>query len=102
MFAVVEIGGKQYKVQQNEQIDVELLGEEAGKTVKFDTVILVSDKDTKIGQPYVQGATVEAKVVEEVKGDKLRVFRMTPKKRFQRTQGHRQKYTRLEITNIKA
>jgi large subunit ribosomal protein L21 len=104
MFAVVEIGGRQYKVTPNAKIDVELLDTEAGKPVKFNTVLLVSenDKDANIGMPYVKGATVEAKVVKHFKGEKIRVFKFTPKKRFKKTQGHRQNYTQLEITGINA
>jgi len=102
MFAVVEIGGRQYKVTPNEKIDVELQDAEAGKTMKFNTVLLVSqdDKDANIGMPYVKGATVEAKVVKHFKGEKIRVFKFTPKKRFKKTQGHRQNYTQLEIMAI--
>lgn len=104
MFAVVEIGGRQYKVTPNEKIDVELLDKEAGESVKFNTVLLISqdDKDADIGMPYVKGATVEAKIVKHFKGEKIRVFKFTPKKRYKKTQGHRQNYTQLEITGINA
>lgn len=104
MFAVVEIGGRQYKVAPNEKIDVELQDAEAGKSLKFNKVLMVSenDKDANIGMPYVAGATVEAKVVKHFKGEKIRVFKFTPKKRYKKTQGHRQNYTQLEITGIKA
>ncbi len=103
MFAVVEIGGRQYKVTPNDKIEVELLDTEAGKSMKFDKVLLISqdDKDANIGMPYVKGASVEAKVVKHFKGEKIRVFKFTPKKRFKKTQGHRQNYTELEITGIK-
>lgn len=102
MFAVVEIGGRQYKVAPNEKIEVELQDAEAGKTMKFNTVLLVSqdDKEANIGMPYVKGASIEAKVVKHFKGEKIRVFKFTPKKRFKKTQGHRQNYTQLEITAI--
>jgi large subunit ribosomal protein L21 len=104
MFAVIEIGGRQYKVSPNEKIEVELLETEAGKTMKFDKVLLVSadDKAAEIGMPYLKGANVEAKVIEHFKGDKIRVFKFTPKKRYKKTQGHRQNYTRLEIVGINA
>lgn len=104
MFAVVEIGGKQYKVSPQEKIEVELMAEDPGKTVTFPHVLLYadSDKTAKIGTPYLNGASVEAKVVEHFKGDKIRVFKFIAKKRHQKTQGHRQNYTRLEITAIKA
>ena len=104
MFAVVEIGGRQYKVSQNDKIDVELLETEAGKSLKFNTVLLISQDDTSanIGKPYLKGAEVEAKVVKHFKGEKIRVFKFTPKKRYKKTQGHRQNYTQLEITGITA
>jgi len=102
MFAVVEIGGRQYKVTQNDKIQVELLDSEAGKSMKFDRVLLVSsdDKEANIGKPYIAGASVEATIVKHYKGEKIRVFKFTPKKRYKKTQGHRQNYTELEITAI--
>lgn len=104
MFAVVEIGGRQYKVTTNDKIEVELLETEAGETINFNKVLLVSsdDKDANIGMPYIKGATVDAKVLKHFKGEKIRVFKFTPKKRFKKTQGHRQNYTELEITAINA
>ncbi len=105
MFAVVEIGGRQYKVSPKEKIQVELLDTEAGKDITFDKILLISDeegKDAKIGQPYLKGATVGAKVLEHFKGEKIRVFKFIAKKRHQKTQGHRQNYTMLEIDTIKA
>jgi large subunit ribosomal protein L21 len=102
MFAVVEIAGKQYKVSPSEQIEVDLLQEEDGKKLVFDKVMMIAESETvaKIGQPYVKGASVEAKVIEMVKGEKVRVFKFIAKKRHSKAQGHRQKYTRLEITAI--
>ncbi len=105
MFAVVEIGGRQYKVTPNEKIEVEKLPNEAGSSLVFDKVLLVSDEkgeDAKIGKPYVKGAKVEAKVIENVKGEKIIIHKFTAKKRYARTKGHRQTYTCLEITEIKA
>ncbi len=103
MFAVVEISGKQYKVSQNDKVEVDLLPEEPGKSVKFDRVLLLADseKDARIGKPYLEGAVVDAKVIEHFKGEKIRVFKFRPKKRYAKSQGHRQNYTRLEITGIK-
>ena len=103
MFAVVEIGGKQYKVNPNDQLEVCRLPEEVGQTVKFDTVLLYGDteKSAKIGKPYVEGASVEAKIIEHAKGDKIRVFKFIAKKRHQKTYGHRQPLTTVEITAIK-
>ncbi len=103
MFAVVEIGGKQLKVNEGDQIEVDRLPEEEGKTVKFDTVLLYgeTDKSAKIGKPYVDGAFVEAKVLEHLKADKITVFKFIAKKRHHKTYGHRQPLTKLEITSIK-
>jgi large subunit ribosomal protein L21 len=105
MFAVVEIGGRQYKVSPNEKIEVEKLDAEAGKKLQFDRILLISEENgsnTRIGQPYVDGASVEAKVIEQFKGEKVIVHKFRAKKRYAKTQGHRQNYTRLEITEIKA
>lgn len=103
MFAVVDIDGNQYKVEPKETLEMHKLDAEPGKTLTFDNVVLLasSEKEAKVGQPFVAGASVEAKVVEHFRGEKIRVFKFKPKKRYQRTQGHRQEYTRVEITNIK-
>ena len=103
MFAVVDIDGNQYKVAPNETIEVHKLNEEPGKKLTLNHVVLLasSDKDAKIGQPFVEGASVEAKVVEHFRGEKIRVFKLRPKKRYQKTQGHRQDLTRIEIVSIK-
>lgn len=105
MFAVVEIGGRQYKVSANDKIEVEKIDLEAGKSITFDKILLISDEkgtDAKIGMPYIKGASVEAKVLEQFRGEKIRVFKFIPKKRHQKTQGHRQNYTYLEIVGINA
>lgn len=103
MFAVVDINGNQYKVSPQETIEVQKLDTEPGKTITFEHVVLLasSDKDAKIGQPFIAGASVEAKVVEHFKGEKVRIFKFKPKTRYQKTQGHRQEYTKIEITSIK-
>lgn len=103
MFAVVDIDGNQYKLSPEETINVHKLDSKPGEKISIDHVVLLakSDKEAKIGQPYVEGASVEAKVVEHFRGDKIKVFKFTPKKRYQKTQGHRQNYTKLEILNIK-
>jgi len=102
MFAIVEIGGRQYRVTANDKIEVDLLEDEAGKAIKLNRVLMIASSDTEatIGKPYVSGASVDAKVIEHFKGEKIRVFKFTPKKRYRKTQGHRQNYTRLEITAI--
>lgn len=103
MFAVVDIDGNQYKVEPKETIEIHKLDAEPGKTLTFNNIVLLasSDKEAKVGQPFVAGASVEAKVIEHFRGEKIRVFKFKAKKRYQRTQGHRQGYTRIEITNIK-
>lgn len=103
MFAVVEISGRQYRVEKDDKIEVDLLDNEPGDALKFDKVLLLSEseKEAKIGKPYISGAEVDATVIEHFKGEKIRVFKFTPKKRYSKTQGHRQNYTRLEITGIK-
>jgi large subunit ribosomal protein L21 len=102
MFAIVEITGKQYKVSEGDQIEVDTLNIEEG-TVKFDKVLMYAkdDKNTEIGNPYVKGAVVEAEVIGEKRGDKVRVFKMKPKKRYSKTIGHRRNFTILEIKSIK-
>jgi len=104
MFAVVEIGGRQYRVTPHEKIEVELLASAPGSDIKFNRVLMVAQSDTAadVGKPYLSGAEVSAKVLEHFKGEKIRVFKFTPKKRHSKTQGHRQNYTRLEITGIRS
>ena len=103
MFAIIETGGKQYKVEKGATVEVEKLDAEDGSTITIDKVVLISDNDdVKIGTPYVSGAAVVAKVLGQIKGEKIRVYKMKAKEHYQRTAGHRQKYTNLEITEIKS
>lgn len=99
MKAVIETGGKQYRVQEGTVIYVEKLDVEAGKTYVFDKVIMA---DSKVGTPYISGATVEAKVEKHGKQKKVIVFKYLPKKSSHKKQGHRQPYTKLTITKISA
>lgn len=102
MLAIIETGGKQYQVEKGTILEIEKLEVEEGSNVDFEDVLLVSDKsDIKIGMPHVDGAIVTAKVIAHTKGDKIVVFKMKAKKRYQKKQGHRQKYTKVEITEIK-
>ena len=102
MYAIIEACGKQYKVEEGEVVFFEKFDVEEGKKVTFDNVILVSDeKDVQIGSPYVKGAKVEGKVVAHGKGKKIIVFKMKAKKNERTKQGHRQPYTKVEITKIK-
>lgn len=102
MFAIIETGGKQYKVAKGDKVDIEKLEEKDGTTITFDKVLLISDKGKiKIGTPLVDKAKVEAKLVTQKKDDKIVVFKMKAKKRYKVTQGHRQSITTVEITDIK-
>ena len=102
MYAIIESCGKQYKVAEGDVIFFEKLDTEEGKKVTFDNVILVSDdKKVEVGAPYVKGVKVEGKVVSHGKGKKILVYKYKAKKNYRRTQGHRQPYTKVEITKIK-
>lgn len=101
MYAVIETGGKQYKVSEGDVIFVEKLEAEAGETVKIDKVLAVANgEDIKVGAPYVDGAEVEASVVKNGKEKKIIVYKYKPKKGYHKKQGHRQPYTKLEIKKI--
>lgn len=101
MYAVVETGGKQYRVGLGETIKVETLSAEVGGTVELDRVLMIVDgEEVRVGQPLLDAATVSATVVEHGRGDKIRVFKMKRRKGYRRTQGHRQNYTALEVTAI--
>lgn len=103
MFAIIETGGKQYKVSEGDLLFVEKLGAEEGETVTLDRVLAVSDNNGfRTGTPYIEGATVTANVVKNGRGRKLHVFRYKPKKNQKRKLGHRQPYTKLQITTINA
>ena len=101
--AVIETGGKQYRVAEGDEIYVEKLTAADGETVTFDKVLAVVDEGKNVfGTPVVAGATVTATVVKTGKGKKIRVYKMKPKKNYRRTQGHRQPYTKLVINTINA
>ncbi len=99
MHAIIKTGGKQYRVEKDEVIFIEKLNVEAGETVTFDEVVMVGDK---VGTPFVEGAKVEAEVVKQTKGKKIRIFKFTAKKDFRKRKGHRQNFTVVKITNIVA
>ncbi len=103
MYAVIETGGKQYRVSPGQTVEVELLPAEPGASVTLDRVLLVSnDGETQVGAPVVAGAAVVATVIGEGRGKKIIVFRYKSKKRYRRTTGHRQDYTYLTVTDIQA
>ena len=102
MYAVIEACGKQYKVTKGDVVFFEKLDVEEGKKVTFDKVVLLSDEGkVEVGAPYVKGIKVEGKVVAHGKGKKIIVFKYKAKKNYRRKQGHRQPYTKVEITAIK-
>ena len=102
MYAIIESCGKQYKVAEGDVVFFEKLDVEEGKKVTFDNVVLVSDdKKVEVGAPYVKGVKVEGKVVAHGKAKKILVYKYKAKKNYRRTQGHRQPYTKVEITSIK-
>ena len=97
MFAIIETGGKQYRVQENDVLFIEKLEASEGDAVVFDKVLMVNDK---IGAPYVEGAKVSANVVKQGKAKKVIVFKYKSKKNYHKKQGHRQPFTKIQITAI--
>ncbi len=101
MYAIVEIAGKQFKVEQDATLYVPFHAEASeGDTVTFDRVLLTGGDGTTVGTPAIEGASVEAKVLGHVRGDKIIVFKKKRRKRYRRTRGHRQDYTQIQITSI--
>lgn len=99
--AIIVTGGKQYRVAEGDVIYIEKLEAEAGSTVKFDHVLAVIDEEnTVFGDPVIAGAVVTGNVVKSGRGKKIRVYKMKPKKGYQRLQGHRQPYTKVQIETI--
>ena len=97
MYAIIATGGKQYKVSEGDIITIEKLGIEAGEKVTFDQVLAVSGDDLKIGNPTVDGATVDATVVKEGRGKKVIVYKYKRKTGYHKKNGHRQSYTQVKI-----
>lgn len=103
MYAVIETGGKQYRVQEGDVITVEKLDVEAGDKITFDKVLLLSDGETvKVGAPYVESCNVAGTVVEHGKGQKVIIFKYKSKKDYRKKQGHRQPYTMIKIEKVSA
>lgn len=101
MFAVIKTGGKQYKVQPGQTVEVELLPFAPGSDVELDQVLLIAtDSQTMVGQPIVAGASVMTTVARQGRGEKIIVFKYKSKKRYRRTTGHRQNYTYLTVKDI--
>ncbi len=102
MYAIIETGGKQVKVQAGDKIFIEKIDAKEGETVTFDKVLLIGGEKSKVGTPYVAGASVTAKVGKQGKDKKILVFKYKAKSNYRRTYGHRQPYTLVEIKEINA
>ena len=102
MYAVIETGGKQYKVEVGSVLFIEKLNAQADETVDFKVIALGGEDGFKVGAPYVEGASVTGKVVKNGKGKKITVFTYKPKKNAKRKMGHRQPYTKVQIESINA
>ena len=100
MYAIIATGGKQYRVSEGDVIYIEKLDAQVDSTVSFDVLLVGNDGDVKIGTPVVEGVKVEGKVVGQIRGEKIVVFKYKAKKNYRRKQGHRQAYTKVEITKI--
>jgi large subunit ribosomal protein L21 len=100
MYAIIAAGGKQYKVERDTVLKVELVGAEAGQSVKLDVLMLENDGKLTVGAPLVSGAYAEAVVLKNGKGAKLDIFKYKAKKNVRKRQGHRQPYSEIRITNI--
>ena len=102
-FAIIETGGKQYKVSASKILEIEKLNVKVGQTIKFDNVLLLNDdKSTEVGSPKVEGATVEAKLLDNVKDRTLLVFHKRRRKHSRKKNGHRQRHSKIQITKILA
>ena len=102
MYAIIETGGKQLRVEEGQEIYIEKLNAEAGETVTFDKVLFVGGDNVKVGSPVVEGASVTAKVEKQGREKKIVVFKFKAKKNYRRKQGHRQPYTKVVIEKINA
>lgn len=101
MHAVIKTGGKQYRVAAGDKLNIETIAGEAGADVEFDQVLMISDgDDVAVGTPFVDGAKVTAKLVEHGRGEKIRIIKFKRRKHYRRQMGHRQNYTRVEITGV--
>lgn len=102
MYAVIKTGGKQYKVAEGDLLKIEKIEGAVGDSVEFDQVLMVGGDDVKVGTPLVDAAKVKARIVEQGKAKKIRVFHMKRRKTYRKVFGHRQPLTRLKITGIEA
>ena len=102
MYAIVETGGKQVKVEVGQPVCVEKLDVEVGETYTFDKVLMIGGENQKVGTPYIKGATVTAKCEKQGRGEKIIIFKYRPKKHSHKKQGHRQSFTMLMVEAINA
>lgn len=102
MYAIIETGGKQIKVTEGQEIQVEKVFGEINDTITFDKVLFIGGDSVKVGAPFLEGATVTAKINKQGRDKKLTVFKYKPKKNYSRKQGHRQPFTKLTIDSINA
>lgn len=100
MYAIIETGGKQYRVQEGDVLNIEKLNVEAGDTVEFDKVLVLAGEELKVGAPYVEGAKVFGEVIENGKAKKVIIFKYKSKKDYRKKQGHRQPYTMVKIVSL--
>ena len=100
MYALVEIKGKQYKVEKGGLLQVDKIDGEKGDKLEFDSVLMLSSDDVKVGTPYVEGIKIKATLEEQIKGKKVKVFKYKRRKNYSLTQGHRQQYTKVRVEDI--
>jgi len=102
MYAIISAGNKQYRVSEGDTIYIDKVNQEDGSAISFDVLMVENNGEIKVGNPTVDGAKVEGKVVAQVKGEKIMIYKYKSKKNYHRRQGHRQPYTKVEITAINA
>lgn len=103
MYAVIKTGGKQYRVSAGDKLKIEKLEADIGSEITFDQVLMVGDgADIKVGAPMLRGATVKATVLNQARGDKIKIFKMRRRKHYRKSQGHRQYFTEVQIAGISA
>ena len=100
MYSIVEIGGKQYNVKKGDVIAVDKIDKDKDQVIEFNNVMLIKDKDISVGNPYIKGAKVKAKIMDHQKDKKALVFKFKRKKNYKRLKGHRQPHTMVKIESI--
>ncbi len=102
MYAIIAAGGRQYRVSQGDTIYIDKVDQEADSSISFDVLMIGGEGEVKVGNPIIAGAKVEGKVIAQVKGEKIKIYKYKSKKNYHRRAGHRQPYTKVEITAINA